>query len=103
MASLKHSGMNPLPSLLRASAHDAGDQSMRAAGRTTWNDDDWNAMCETHNRLVAACYGVGPLGCVRFGFAEALQQAGVLTLATKDFFGVLNREFDAYEASLAGA
>jgi hypothetical protein len=49
--------MNPLPSLIRASAWDAGNASMRAGNRTVWNEDDYNASCETQERLITACYG----------------------------------------------
>lgn len=43
---------NPLPSLIRASAQDAGNSNMRKNGRTKWSDDDWNVMCETQDRLI---------------------------------------------------
>lgn len=97
------SGMNPIPSLIRASAHDAGNQSMRAAGRTQWNDDDWNAMCATQDRLITACYGEGPRGRVRFGYADAMAKAGLLTIYTKDFYGVFEAAWAEYEASFAQA
>ena len=83
------SAIAPLPSLIRASAHDAASMSMRAAGRTKWNDDDWNAMCETQERLIRACYGREsdhnqPNMCyIRFSVAEALQNQGVFTLKSK--------------------
>ena len=94
-------GMNPWPSLLRASAWDAGQRSMNAAGRRQWNDDDWNIMCAEQDALIDACYGQGPLGRVRFGFAEGLQKAGRLTLTTRDYFAVLELEWSAYQASFA--
>ena len=101
------SAMNPLPSLIRASAHDAGSRSMRAAGRTKWNDDDWNAMVAEQDRLIAATYGRGPEALCKFGFAEAMHQAAQLTLYTRDFWGTLNAAWDAYvvsfEVSPAGA
>jgi hypothetical protein len=34
-----------------AIATDAGNASMRAAGRANWNDDDYNAAVEVFNRL----------------------------------------------------
>jgi hypothetical protein len=34
-----------------AAAHDAGNRSMRHAGRTSWNEDDYNAAVEEFNRL----------------------------------------------------
>jgi hypothetical protein len=34
-----------------AAAGDAGNRNMRAAGRTTWNEDDWNIACEELDRL----------------------------------------------------
>lgn len=30
---------------------DAGNRSMRKAGRSKWNDDDWNAACAEFERL----------------------------------------------------
>lgn len=39
--------------MIRAAAQDAGNRSMRAAGRTAWNDDDWNAACAEFERLAA--------------------------------------------------
>ena len=35
-----------------AAAWDAGNASMRAAGRSKWNRDDWNAMCAEFSRLM---------------------------------------------------
>ena len=37
--------------IARAAAMDTGDRSMRQAGRTTWNREDYNAMIEEFNRL----------------------------------------------------
>lgn len=37
--------------LLMAASRDAGNASMRKAGRTAWNEDDWNAACEVSDRL----------------------------------------------------
>ena len=36
-----------------AAGQDAGNKSMKAAGRTSWNDDDWNVAAETTARLMA--------------------------------------------------
>lgn len=44
---------NLTPEIARAAGWDAGNRSMRAAGRTRWNEDDWNAACEVTNRLMA--------------------------------------------------
>jgi hypothetical protein len=79
-------GLNPLPSFIRASAQDAGDMHMRAAGRSKWNDDDWNRMCEVQERLIRSLYGRAsdhnqPDYCyIRFHVAEQLERAGHLTL-----------------------
>lgn len=75
-------GLNPLPSLIRASAHDAGSMNMRANGRKKWNDDDWNAMCETQDRLIRNIYGKPqdhnePNWCfIRFQIAEQMEKRG---------------------------
>lgn len=90
MAKTAHSSgtMMPLPSLLRASMHDAAANSMRAAGRAQWNDDDWNAMCATSDRLIRACYGRSwdkpgsDWPAVRFGVAERLQRDGHFDLSS---------------------
>ena len=37
--------------LARAAAHDAGNRSMKAAGRKKWNADDYNAACDELERL----------------------------------------------------
>ena len=34
-----------------AAAQDAGNRHMRAAGRTKWDEEDWNHACETFKRL----------------------------------------------------
>ena len=34
-----------------AAATDAANASMRAAGRSAWSDEDWNAAVETFDRL----------------------------------------------------
>lgn len=37
--------------LIMAAARDAGNRSMRNAGRTVWNADDWAAACRVSERL----------------------------------------------------
>jgi len=78
----------PLPSLIRASAWDAGNMSMRKAGRTKWSRADWNAAAATQDRLRTGCYGNGPEGCIKFQVAEALEREGYLSLhmTKKEFF-----------------
>jgi len=82
----------PLPSLIRASAWDAGNQSMRAAGRQKWSDDDYNAAVRCQDRLIAACYGSLPEGYIRFSVAEALQKAGALHMgmSADEFFATID-------------
>lgn len=80
--------LNPLPSFLRASAQDAANTKMRAAGRTKWNDDDWNTAAETLERLVGACYGrdgdnQAAMCFYRFQLAEKLEREGKLNTGTK--------------------
>lgn len=70
----------PLPSLIRAAAWDAGNQSMQRSNRTKWSRKDFNAAAEFQNRTVAACYGEGPIGCIRFGMAEQFERMGILKL-----------------------
>lgn len=36
-----------------AIARDAGNRSMKANGRTAWNIEDWNAMCEAFDNAMA--------------------------------------------------
>jgi hypothetical protein len=40
------------PALAYASGQDAGNRSMRAAGRTHWNLEDWNVAAEVTTRLL---------------------------------------------------
>ena len=35
-----------------AAGQDAGNRSMRAAGRVEWNEDDWNAAAAEFARLI---------------------------------------------------
>jgi hypothetical protein len=80
--------ITPLPSLLRASAHDAANMAMRKAGRTAWSEDDYNVACETQERLIRACYGSprdhnDPNRCyIRFGVAEQMERAGQINLSS---------------------
>lgn len=76
---------NPLPSLIRASAFDAANMRMNGEGRKKWNDEDWNAMCETQERLVTACYGRDGdndpnLKYYRFQIAGQLEKQGDFNL-----------------------
>lgn len=36
-----------------AAGRDAANKQMRQAGRTSWNEDDWNLAAEIVERLVA--------------------------------------------------
>lgn len=96
--------MNPLPSLIRASAWDAGNQSMRAAGRTIWAAEDRDAASDCQERLIRACFGraddTDPREAYcRFGFAEAMEKARALSLTTKNFHAVLDAAYAQYVAS----
>lgn len=44
-------GVEPTPDLAHAVGTDAGNASMRAAGRTAWNEDDLAAAAEATNRI----------------------------------------------------
>lgn len=35
-----------------AAGRDAGNRSMRASGRASWNEEDWNAAAKTTARLM---------------------------------------------------
>jgi hypothetical protein len=37
--------------IARAASQDTGNRSMRKAGRTAWNEDDYSAACAEFNRL----------------------------------------------------
>lgn len=98
-------GMNPLPSLIRARAWDAGNAHMRAAGRSIWSRADYDAAGAEQERLLRACYDratdTDPREAYcRFGYAEAMQKAGLLTLTTKHFHETLDASYAAYVASL---
>lgn len=81
--------LNPLPSFIRASAQDAANLQMRKANRTKWNEDDWNLMCETQERLIRSCYGSPrdhnePNWCfIRFSIAERMEKAGEFSHTSK--------------------
>jgi len=45
-------GARPTQAIAHAAGWDAGNRVMRAAGRTAWNEDDWDAACEVFNRLM---------------------------------------------------
>lgn len=73
--------LNPLPSLIRASAFDAANAQMRKACRKAWSDADADPATETQERLIRSCYGRPgdnqPDMCyIRFGVAERLERAG---------------------------
>lgn len=90
--------INPLPSLLRASAWDAANMQMRAAGRKKWNRADYNKAAETQDRLIRTCYGKPsenePRMCfIRFQIAESWQKAGHIDLYSN--WPVVMREIDA--------
>lgn len=40
--------------LINASGWDEGNRSMRAAGRTTWSEEDYHAACAQTDRLFDA-------------------------------------------------
>ena len=90
--------LNPLPSLIRASSWDAANMQMRAAGRTVWNEDDFNHAAATQERLIRACYGrpadsnQSNMCFIRFGLAEAWEKAGHFKL--KSNLADVNRALD---------
>lgn len=43
--------MSLTPSIIMAAAQDAGNRSMRKAGRTNWSLEDWNVAAEVAARL----------------------------------------------------
>jgi hypothetical protein len=44
--------MELTPSLIRDIAEDAANRRMRAEGRDTWNEEDWNEACRVHDDLM---------------------------------------------------
>lgn len=43
--------MNATYATALAAAKDSGNRHMKKAGRTAWNESDWNAACQTLNAL----------------------------------------------------
>jgi hypothetical protein len=39
-------------SAIQAAARDAGNKSMRRAGRTEWDENDWNCACALYAKLL---------------------------------------------------
>jgi len=100
--------MNPLPSLIRATAWDAGNRNMRAKGRKVWSNAVRIAAVREQERLIDSLFSRpgdadSRTKYVRFGYAEQMQRAGLLDLRTRDFHGTLDRHFDAYVESFAVA
>jgi hypothetical protein len=38
--------------IARAAGWDAGNRSMKAGGRTAWNEEDWNVACEVFETMM---------------------------------------------------
>ena len=59
LADLKERSMKPILSyeLASAAGMDAGNRSMRQAGRKKWNEDDFNAAARETNRLIDVIEG----------------------------------------------
>lgn len=80
--------LNPLPSLIRASAHDAANKRMCAAGRSKWTRGDFNHAVAVQEKLICTCYGKpdddknSRLPFLRFSIAEQMQQEGLFCLAS---------------------
>lgn len=78
--------INPLPSLLHASATDAGNARMRAAGRKAWSRGDYNECARTIHRLIDACYARpwdlpgDEWRYIRVNVARELEKRGLFTL-----------------------
>lgn len=45
--------MSPSYAVIMAAGWDAGDRSMRAAGRIAWSEADWDAAAEATSKLFA--------------------------------------------------
>jgi hypothetical protein len=100
-----NSGMNPLPSLIRAASWDAGNRSMQDAGRKVWSRKDYNAAAAAQNNFVRTCYGLPTdkderLCFIRFSIADRLQQTGHFTLAS-DFDEILGMIEDIFSQPVA--
>lgn len=80
--------LNPLPSLLRASAFDAANMQMRAEGRKVWSEADSDLAASTLERLITSCYGrTGDANeprrkYIRFSLAEQLERQGDFSLSS---------------------
>lgn len=78
--------INPVPSLIRASAQDAANAQMRRNGRSAWDESDAALACETQDRLVRSAYGRpsdhnDPNLCfLRFQVAERMERRGDFSL-----------------------
>ena len=44
--------------IIYAAGRDAGNRSMKAAGRKSWNAEDWNAAADEYARLTELCADV---------------------------------------------
>lgn len=92
-ATTQRNRLNPLPSLIHASAHDAAARRAREAGREAWNRADYIAACDTQERLTRACYcrpwdlPGSDWPFVRFQCATEMQRAGDFHLGS-DFNAV---------------
>jgi hypothetical protein len=61
--------------IVRAASRDAGDRSMRAAGRHAWSQEDDNASCREFDRLAVGLpteallrlYGTADVEAIRAG------------------------------------
>lgn len=93
---MSRNALNPLPSLIRASAQDAVTMRKQRAGKglsTPWTRADYNHAAATQERLVLACYGRpydrtgSKLPFIRFQIAEQYERNGEFTLSS-DFEAV---------------
>lgn len=97
--------MNPLPSLIRASAWDAGNLSMHNAGRTKWDWTDFTVASAEHERLLGLAYA-RPNDerhdrYLRFQIAEQMERAGLFT--STSLMTDIHRQIDQAMASLNDA
>jgi len=97
-----NNSMNPLPSLIRASATNTANMAMRKGSRSAWSSEDYDVACETQERLIRACYGRDgdhnePNRCyIRFSIAEALERNGLFKLKSdmKEVNATIDRMMD---------
>jgi hypothetical protein len=88
--------LNALPSLINASAKDAANMQMRQAGRTIWDESDYNLAAQTQHRLMQACYGFsgdGPhMAAIRYAIAVHWERGGHIDLYSDwdDVLGQIN-------------